>query len=89
MNIKVLAGYNRFKSDIVFFSQVENTQAMIEYENTRFQRFLIYNSSRIFTMNDIVNQVRHQFSVNNLIWKCAIIFLGKTQRSPSREQFIV
>jgi hypothetical protein len=89
MNIKVLAGYNRFKSDIVFFSQVENTQAMIEYENTRFQRFLIYNSSRIFTMNDIVNQVRHQFSVNNLIWKCAIYFRGNTQRSPSREQYIV
>ncbi len=67
MNIKVLAGYNRFKPDNVFFHQVESTQAIIEYENMRFRRFLIYNSSRISTMNDIVNQIRHQFSVNNLI----------------------
>ena len=86
MNIKVLAGYNRFKSDNVFFRQVENTQAMIEYENMRFRRFLIYNSSRVSTMIDIENQIRHQFSVNNLIWKCPDFFRGKTQRSPSQEQ---
>ena len=86
MKLKVLAGYNRFKSDNVFFSGVEVAETSDKYENKQFSSFQNCNSSINSMMNDIVKVLNLQFSVNNFIWKIADFFRGKTQRSPSRKQ---
>jgi hypothetical protein len=89
MNIKVLAGYNRFKSDSVIFRKTEDSEVLIKYKEMLFRSFRNFNSSIISAMKNVKDLIESKISVNNLIWKCAIYFRGNTQRSPSREQYIV
>ena len=86
MKLKVLAGYNRFKSDNVFLIEVKDAETSDKYENKQFPSFQNCNSSINSMMNDIVKPLKQQFSVNNFIWKFADFFRGKTQQSPSQEQ---
>jgi hypothetical protein len=37
-------------------------------------------------MKNVKDLIESKISVNNLIWRYAIYFRGKTQRSPSQEQ---
>jgi hypothetical protein len=89
MNIKVLAGYNRFKSDNVFFRKTEDSEVLIKYKEMLFRSFRNFNSSIISAMKNVKDLIESKISLNNLIWKCAIYIRGNTQRSPSREQYIV
>lgn len=86
MKQKVLAGYNCFKSDNIFFSEIEVAETSDKYEKKQFPIFHNCNSSINSMMNDSVKPLEQQFSVNNLIWKFDDFFRGKTQRSPSQKQ---